>query len=237
MIGPYGPYRLNPEFSFSDFANWGGAHNVGFTACVDACEGKRCVLDLGSHIGLVALPMAGKVGAEGVVYAFEPAEVNRRFLEDHLAKNGIANVRVCAALVGDEERDDVRFFEMDRATGQNSVVVKKMHDRYHETKRRQITLDGFCARENIAPEVIKIDVEGAELGVLEGARKILEQHRPIVFLSVHPTEIGLLGRSVDELEPFARSVGYGITTIAGEPVDRYTLSEYLMAPVRRNENP
>jgi hypothetical protein len=44
------PLRAVPAgwiFAFSDFAHWGGHHNEGFDACVEACRGRRCVFDVG----------------------------------------------------------------------------------------------------------------------------------------------------------------------------------------------
>ena len=40
-------------------------------------------------------------------------------------------------------------------------------------------------------------MEGGEIGVLEGARDVLSDHRPLIVLSVHPTELGLLGRVLE----------------------------------------
>ncbi len=76
-IGRYGPFLLDAQFAFSDFAGWGGGHNEGFAACIEACRGRRCVIDVGAHVGLVALPMASVIAAGGVVVAFEPAAANR----------------------------------------------------------------------------------------------------------------------------------------------------------------
>ena len=229
-IGGHGPFLLHGEFAFSDFEHWGGGHNREFGRCVETCRGKRCVLDVGAHIGLVTLPMSAAVARGGHVYAFEPAAANLARLRAHLALNDIVNVTVIDALAGPEERDRVRFYEQQRADGQNSIIVKKNRASYAETRRRQLTLDGFCRARNLAPEVIKIDVEGGEIGVLEGARAVLSARRPIVFLSVHPTELGLLGHAPDDLARLIEELGYSCREIDGAPVTRFGLDEYVLEP-------
>lgn len=236
-IGPYGPFRLLPEFTFTDLENWGGAHNKGFISCIEACRGKCCVLDVGAHIGLVALPAASVLAEGGMLYAFEPAEANAQILHRHLKLNGLANVVVTQSLAGDKNADEVDFYESVGPHGQNAIVLKSEatliseHGGYNRTTRPQIALDDFCRERALAPEVIKIDVEGAELGVLEGAREILTTHRPVVYLSVHPREISLAGRSLAELERLIASLDYELTTVDGDRPTELKLDEYLMVPV------
>jgi FkbM family methyltransferase len=240
-IGPYGPFRLLPEFTFSDLENWGGAHNKGFVRCIEACRGKSCVLDVGAHIGLVTLPAASVMAEGGVLYAFEPAVANEQILHLHLKLNGCSNVVVTQSLAGDKDAAEVDFYESFGPHGQNAIVLKSKttliseHGGYSRTKRRQVSLDSFCCERKLAPEVIKIDVEGAELGVLEGAREILTTYRPVVYLSVHPREIKLAGRSLEELQHLIASLDYTLTTIDGDEASDLSLDEYLMVPVRLHD--
>lgn len=229
-IGPYGPFRLNGVFAFSDFEHWGGGHNDAFVACVEACRGKHCVLDIGAHVGLVALPMASVVAPGGRVVCFEPAEANRRLLLEHAALNGFAAIEVNPCLVGAETRPDVPFFEMAEPTGMNALVVRKNAEAYIATRRPQVSLDDFCAEHALAPEVVKIDVEGAEIGVLRGARKTLARHRPLVFLSIHPRDIELMGECVEALSELIGSLGYDCRDAQGRVPARFELREYVMTP-------
>lgn len=228
-IGRYGPFQLDPFFAFSDFEHWGSGHNNGFTATVEACRNKNCVFDVGGHIGLVSLPVSRVIAPMGLVCTFEPATSNLRYLRRHLALNGISNVQIVEALVGatDGEAD---FFEQEKPTGQNSVVVKKYRKKYRLTKKRQITLDSFVQTHRLAPEIIKIDVEGAEVLVLEGARKTLTRHRPVLFLSVHPKELELLGSSTADLVALFQECDYVCTEIDGSPLNGFRLAEYRVSP-------
>jgi FkbM family methyltransferase len=231
-IGPYGPFRLDATFAFSNFARWGQGHNDGFVACVEACRGRRCVLDVGAHIGLVTLPVASVLGPGGVVVGFEPAVANREVLAQHVRLNALADrVRIEPRLVGAEDDDEVTFFEMAGCSGMNSVVGPGGRRGYAAERRPQVTLDTYCERHRLVPEVIKIDVEGAEVDVLRGGRHTLRRCRPLVILSVHPRLMGRLGYSPADLRAELDAIGYGIHDVDGLPVERFQLREYVLSPV------
>jgi FkbM family methyltransferase len=235
-VGPYGPFLLSAEFAFSNFANWGGAHNRGFRACVEACRGKSCVLDIGAHIGLVTLPVSTVLGQGGTVHAFEPARANAELLRRHLKSNRIVNADVVEALVGAEDREEVRFYESAGPHGQNSIVQKRSPaaggewNDFSWTRKPQLSIDSYCQRRGITPQVIKIDVEGAEIGVLRGAHKTLTRSRPLVILSVHPREIALAGESLEILRDLLDELGYDIRDTAGQSVREFKLDEYVVSP-------
>lgn len=230
FIGTYGPFRMAGKFAFSDFASWGKEHNSGFARCIEACRDRNCVFDIGAHIGLVTLPMSRAVAPEGRVYAFEPAPANRSFLTRHLRLNDITNVTVIDRLIGDTVAESVPFFEHRDASGMNTRAPVKDRQAYVETHRAQTTLDAFCRENELAPQVIKIDVEGAELAVLEGARQLLSTCRPFLVISMHPHHLKALGRDPDELLQFAETLNYTVTDIAGNRVQEFQLDEYIMAP-------
>ena len=229
-IGRYGPFRMSGEFAFSDFVNWGDAHNSGFEYCVEASRGKACILDIGAHIGLVTLPLSQAVGDSGRVFAFEPSTANRTVLERHLALNAIGNVAVIDTLVGDRDIEDVVLYEHDGVSGMNTRAPVKSGEIYRETRHPQCTLDTFCRTRNIRPDIIKIDVEGAEFAVLEGAREILTAARPLLVVSVHPQHLKALGRDAAELHALAAASGYTVSDTDGNAVETFELDEYVLEP-------
>jgi len=238
MIGPYGPFRLHSEFTFSNFANWGAGHNKGFITCIEACRGKTCVFDVGAHVGLVALPAASVLADGGWVHAFEPSDANHAYLNQHIEWNGPARVKPVKALVGASDKKEVPFFESYGVHGQNSIILKNESvltseaGGYEKKLRPQISIDAYAKEHGLQPQVIKIDVEGAELGVLEGAEKTIASARPLIILSVHPREIELAGRSLAELKALVAKMGYDIRDVDGRVVSNLSLDEYIVAPMR-----
>lgn len=230
FIGSYGPFNMEAQFAFSDFASWGNRHNRGFATCIESCREEKCVFDVGAHIGLVTMPMSQAIGPEGKVYAFEPSVANRESLENHLALNNIHNVIVVNSLVGSTARDRVDFYESSSVSGMNTCAPIKNPAQYNKSHRNQITLDEFCATNSLLPSVIKIDVEGFEVSVLKGARTLLAASKPKIFLSIHPQHLVSLGSSVDELKALILDMDYNISDINGESVKIFSLDEYLLTP-------
>ena len=230
-IGRYGPYRVQAYFAFSDLEHWGMHHNNGFDACINACRGKHCVVDVGAHVGWVTLPMSSVIVPGGKVLAFEPACVNFWYLARHVSQNKLMNVELYTDLVGDQLCDDVLFYERKEVSGMNSLVIKKDHEQYRVTQKHQITLDHFFSHYPLLPQIIKIDVEGAEMKVLQGAIDTLKRCHPWVFLSVHPVEMALLQTSFQALRDLVENIGYRITHVDGSSVETFTLKEYILRPL------
>lgn len=227
-IGRYGPFKMSGEFAFSDFENWGDAHNSGFEFCVEASRDKTCVLDIGAHIGLVTMPVSQVLAKGGQVFAFEPSQANRQTLQRHINANNIENVTVVNSLVGDAEVSDIVFYEHAGVSGMNTRAPIKSDDEYVETHHSQTTLDAFCHTHGIRPDVIKIDVEGAEFSVLEGAREILSAARPLLVVSIHPQHLKAMGRDAVELHALAEASGYTVSDTNGRAVETFQLDEYVL---------
>ena len=117
--------------------------------------------DVGAHHGYVALMASARVGPGGRVHAFEPGARNAEVLRRHLRWNRIGNVTVETRALGAANG------EADFGGGDTS----KMHalgggdERVEVRTARSLIGDGEAA----APDVVKIDVEGGEADVLEGA--------------------------------------------------------------------
>ena len=230
-VGRYGPFKFNAYFAFSDFEHWGKAHNNAFDTCIQLCQKKSCVVDVGAHIGLVTMPMSRAIGKKGQVIAFEPALMNLQYLREHVTKNKLTNVKVYDCLIGDVDKDKVEFYEQKTPTGMNSIVIKKQHQNYIRTFKKQMTMDTFFEGSGLSPAVIKIDVEGAEINVLTGALKVIENHRPFIFLSVHPQEIDLLGQTLEELKDIIQSIHYEVFNPDGTLARNFELKEYILKPI------
>lgn len=131
------------------------------------------VYDVGAHVGFVAL-CAAALGAE--VYAFEPFSPSARRLRRNVALNGLP-VEVVEAAAWDEDGE----IELERRTfAQSTRTVPGQGV-------RAVTLDAF-ALTHPAPDLVKLDVEGAEGRVLRGAGRLLRELRPAVVCEVHGPE-------------------------------------------------
>jgi hypothetical protein len=78
-----------------------------------------------------------------------------------------------------------------------------------------LTLDDFFENRQVRPDVIKIDVEGAEINVLRGMKKIIQEHKPILFIEVHPSKLPIFHSSSEELLAILIERGYEVFEIDG----------------------
>lgn len=136
------------------------------------------VFDIGAHVGFYALLASVLVGPQGKVFAFEPHPRNLRYLREHLRLNAIGNVQVIDAAVSDRAAmswmQEGRHSSTWRLAPEGAVQV------------RTLSLEGAVSRGELPiPDFIKIDVEGAEMLVLSGAKSILQDVHPVLFLATH----------------------------------------------------
>ncbi|MFA5084207.1 MAG: FkbM family methyltransferase [Candidatus Paceibacterota bacterium] len=153
------------------------------------------VYDVGAHAGFYTLLAAELVGEKGRIFSFEPNPRNIVYLKKHIRLNNYKNIEVFETAAS--EKTGSHFFSAE----ENSFYGKISKDGRLEVKT--VALDDLIGKGKLLPpDVIKIDVEGAELAVLRGAAGILRKYRPVLFLSTH-------GREIHELcLNFLASLGY-----------------------------
>lgn len=132
------------------------------------------VADIGAHVGFVALVMGRRVGREGTVHCFEPVEENLRYIRHNVAANSATNVTIHPFALGSE--DGVRPFVLTNISDSQGFYPHPLAPSSGMIEVRQAALDGQIARLDLA----KIDVEGAELDVLAGMKRLLEGHPPML---------------------------------------------------------
>jgi len=139
-------------------------------------------IDVGANKGDFTLLAASRVGPQGRVLAFEPHPDNTYWLRQSIALNRFTNITLVeAALSNSNGRENL--FE-GSGSGQHSLL--KQADGQRAWCVNTYRLDDYLAAEGIDQmDAIKIDVEGAEWQVLEGARGTLQRCKPVVYLDVH----------------------------------------------------
>lgn len=136
--------------------------------------------DIGAHKGFVTLAGSRMVGPLGAVVAIEPALDNLRFLERHIAWNGVHNVRVVAAAVSDRVGSS-------NIGGPGSSIAFRLGRGTQEVAVSTVEL--LAVKSGLGrPTVMKIDVEGEEAAVLRGAKRLLGTDQAIL-VSTHGREL------------------------------------------------
>jgi len=186
-------YRLDPTL----YARRPERYEPDVVAALVATVSERSVVyDVGAHVGLVTLIAARRISPGlGRVYAFEPSPDNFASLERHIRINRY-NDRVSAfhCLVGERTAATVRFSCRPGQFTANSLGYDVPGG---QTIPAAMTSIDDMVRSGSLPaaDVIKIDVEGYERAVLQGARALLRERSPMVICAMHPTTLAQLGTS------------------------------------------
>jgi FkbM family methyltransferase len=144
--------------------------------------------DIGAHFGFMSLALSKLVGKTGRVFAFEPIPENRFAIDRLIHMNRLDQVIQVAPLALGESNGKKRMLlrECSSMHQLEEAYQGKGCNTYPTVHVESCTLDSFIFdRGNPFPQLIKIDVEGAEESVLKGALKTLEVYKPTLVVEIH----------------------------------------------------
>lgn len=169
-------------------------------------------VDVGANTGFFAIPLAGVVGRRGRVLAFEPAPDSVRRLREEAGAHGVSpRIEIHQVALGGE--DSVLVLRADPAHPDDSTKRSLFIGGPAIGEVPVRTFDGLVDSGEITLpngiRAVKIDVEGAEMHVLEGMRASLERHRPrMLVIETIQEHLRRAGSSVEEIQGFMRQLGY-----------------------------
>jgi FkbM family methyltransferase len=179
-------------------------------------------IDIGANIGDFSLLAASVTGSAGRVLAFEPEATNCCLIKRNIELNEYKNIEVFQLALSDSngeaslylgDRCDYHSLLKDQPERKAGVIAVKTR-----------TLDSFLeefGQDRV--DMIKVDVEGAELKVLRGAREMLRRNpNVVILLELHPR----MGVNPAEVCDFLRQLGLSL----------FQMSSQFNTPARVNEN-
>ena len=182
------------------------------------------VYDLGANVGFYTVLCARLAGPTGRVVAVEPFPASAEAVRHNALLNGFDTVRVVEAAVGaapgrawlsTARRDPVTFRLADDRRGPGLEV-------------ELTSVDALVAAGHPPPDVVKVDVEGAEVAALRGMAQTLAAHRPAVLVEVHHAVADV----PDVLKEVAEPLGYRTTVLGGGPLPRGGVRAHVLLDPR-----
>lgn len=193
------------------WGGWSGYEPETVPLFFELARNAGTTLDIGSHVGIFSL-LAGHANPRGRVFAFEPMSRIFQRLSANVRLNGLENVECIHSAVGDRVGTADLFYDVDyplpdtssfhavgiQMTSPRGVLVPTLG----KVAVDVTTVDRFVEERGIARvDLIKVDTEGAECGVLQGMIQTIERDHPIIICEVLE-RFGTARRIEEILEPY-----------------------------------
>ncbi len=143
------------------------------------------VYDIGAHIGFFSLLCASLAGEQGRVFAFEPRADNLDRLRANVAANAVRNIEAHGVAIRD--RAGEATFVLHGSSLQGHLADRPEAD---GVRVRTQSVDALVASGMPPPDILKIDVEGAEGRVIRGAARTIAHRRPAIVIEIHSDAAG-----------------------------------------------
>jgi FkbM family methyltransferase len=177
--------------------------------------------DVGAHVGFISLVAARLVGSEGRIYAFEADPENSKRILEHKRMNSLPQIEMLHTAVW-SECTTLAFRRDSDSSSRNTGAVSGIAGDEKDPGVcvvEAVTLDHF-ALDHRPPAVVKIDVEGAEEQVLEGAEGVFRVSQPILICEIHNA------RAAEGVSKWLAARGYGWKWLTeGEGFPRHLVAQ------------
>ncbi|MEM7190829.1 MAG: FkbM family methyltransferase [Pseudomonadota bacterium] len=196
----HGRFLINPNDRYmgQSMLTYGEYSELEWTLLDQLVPKNGIVIEAGANMGTFTVPLAKKAGANGLVYAFEPQTILFQQLCANLALNDLVNVQACNAGCGAKE-EWLPVVRLNPATVNNfGGVSLELLSGKSQTRVRVERLDDALDPPRL--DLIKADVEGMELDVLQGAAELIAKFRPTLYLEAHDDDAPALITHLQELE-------------------------------------
>lgn len=171
----------------------------------------KTIIDVGANIGTFTIAFAKRVGDNGKVIAIEPTEETFRLLKENCAYN-CGNNTALINIGCYNKKGMMTFFEnYEYPTGNTFYIEESDYIKSEEMKPTKVavdTIDNICEFEK-SVDLIKIDVEGCELQVLEGAVETIQKHNPKILFEAWEDE------DARKINLFLAKYGYYVKHLGG----------------------
>ena len=177
-------------------------------------------LDGGANDGLYSLFAARRVGPSGVVVAVEPSKREYERLVANLGLNRLAGVRPLKVALGRERGSGMLAIAEEGHEGQNTIGARvsnpTVQTTRHETVRVE-TIDELVGGEGLKRlDFVKLDVEGSEVDVLEGARSAIARFKPLMLLEAEDERLASQERTKADFVRVVTGLGYELWVFDSE---------------------
>ncbi|MEM1255652.1 MAG: FkbM family methyltransferase [Cyanobacteria bacterium P01_H01_bin.21] len=169
--------------------------------------------DIGANIGFFSTLAARLVEKSGHVYAFEPVSQNATRIRRNGELNQFSHIKVFEKAVS-KNSGKGNLLLAQHSGGATLSTVGMPPDMTGLVQVDLISIDDWVNRKKVKPpSLVKIDVEGAELQVIQGMLDTIRMFKPILLYEVDASQLAVFQQKQKELDTYVRELGYQIVHI------------------------
>ncbi len=166
------------------------------------------ILDIGAYIGAYTFT-AARIATSGSVHVFEPNPQSAQRIRQTVRNNGLTNILLNECAVGNQS--GILQFHLHETPTESGLANKNQTINIVNVPVQ--TIDEYCQNKTIPKiDLLKIDVEGAELLVLQGAVQTINEFQPTIIIELHRKQSTSFGYTVEDIVQYLHSIGYTLFT-------------------------
>lgn len=188
--------------------------------------------DIGANVGFFTVIAAAVSGPRGRVLAFEPVPENARLVRRNAELNGFATVEVHEVAIA-RTSGEGELLLAEYAGGAALAEAPPPPDLKGSIRVRTMSVDDLVEGGGPPPDVVKIDVEGAEIAVFEGMARSVQRYRPAILYEVDAADANGLAERAAQCAAWLYGRGYDVEKLADcYPSSDWFVSNFLARAVR-----
>ena len=187
-------------------------------------EGAEVILDVGANCGWYAIHLQARMAPNGIIYAFEPVPKTHEELKANIKLNNLQD-KIKEQNIALSDQSGTAVMYLPSFSGSPAASLRNLHEEEEniEVECKLEQLDEFCHTRGMARiDLIKCDVEGAELLVLRGGKESIKKYRPVLFIEILRKWSHEFGYHPNDILNFLHELGYCCWGIAGTELVPHT---------------
>lgn len=191
---------------------------------IDSIQSSKVFFDIGANIGYYS-SIAGLLNKQCKVFSFEPIPQTYEKLRKNITLNALTNVTAYNFGFLDQEKEIYMFFNCNESGAASLENIRGIAETC-KTECKFTTIDTFVRTHKVMPDLIKIDIEGAELFALKGAVETLRIGNPILYIEILRKWCAKFGHTAVDVFCFLHDLGYSSYVVRGTTLERiYAIEE------------
>jgi FkbM family methyltransferase len=204
---------------------------------------SEIIFDVGANVGYYAIELSTVLRPSAMIHAFEPIPESFDQLQKNILLNSASSEVLCNQFAISNSEGKLLLYKP-RISGSSASSARNLHpeESVDKVKVSMTTLDKYLLTNRLSNlDLLKIDVEGSELMVIEGALESIKTYQPVIFAELLRKWCAQFGYSPNQVLEILFPIGYRCFAVSEKLPEIFSISEetqetnFLFVPPKRIE--